>query len=287
MGFASVDAIVASLTGGKSWKSTWQKLTVNAAASAAGRWHEFFMATGVPPALNLGSTAGAFVAASDVIATGAVNHGGNVSPQTKHLSSVMVMTPTTTMCPAVAILVDLLGFYPGLSVNSPTALNNAVTIPRYTNGIGVEAFGAVQVFHGSTAPNISLTYTSHDDASKTSGQLVFPTTASPVSTLAGNTTANTGPFFPRAAGSNGIKAVTAYAINAGATATGSMWIGLCRPLASIPVLALNVASERDCLFQLPSLPQVVDGAYLGWLVQCGGAMITGGNFFATADMVWG
>jgi hypothetical protein len=286
MAFASVDAIVASLTGGKSWKATFQKVTVNAAASAAGRWHELFSATGVPPTIGFAGTAGQFVPVADTFATGSVYHGGNVSPAAKVISSMMVMTPTTTMCPAVATLVDFLGYYPSLSVNTPTVLANSSPITRYTSGVGVEAIATVQVLHGAAAPNISMTYTSHDDSSKTTGQLVFPTTASPVSTLAGNTTANTGPFFPRAAGSNGMKNVTAYTVNAGTTGTGTMAICLVRPLCSIPVLALNVASERDCLFQLPSLPTVVDGAYLGWIIQAGGAMIAAANFFATVDTVW-
>lgn len=287
MGFASVDAIVASLTSGKTWKPTWQKITVNAAASAAGRAHEFFTATGVPAALALTGTAGKFYPVSETLASGAVYHGGDVTPDTKHGIGMCALTPTTTMCPAFATLVDLLGYYPGCSLNSPTDLNNDNVIARYTSGLGVEAFAASQVLPGATAPDIGLVYTGADDGSKTSGRLVFPVVAPPVSTLAGNTVANTGNFFPRQAGGQGMKKIDSYTINAGATATGSMWLGLCVPLCSIPILALGVASERDLLFQLPSLPQIVDGAHLGWIVQCGGAMIAASQFFATLDVVWG
>jgi hypothetical protein len=58
-------------------------------------------------------------------------------------------------------------------------------------------------------------------------------------------------------------------------------------LATIPLLALNTPSERDYVYQLPSLPQIKDGACLGFLVNAGGAMITSAKLTGLMDVAWG
>lgn len=288
MGFASIDAVVAALTAGQQWKAFWQKLTVNAATSAANRWHELFTGTGIPTALGAFSGgAGAIVVPTDVT-TGAPAHGGDVTPSTKHLANVLAVTPTATVVPGFAMLVDLLAVYPSLVVTgAPTALTNGSAITRYTTGAGNYAFMAVQTALGAAAPNISITYRDADDGGDhASGQLVSPVNSAPVSTLFGNTTVSTGPFFALASGTGGVRNIQSYTINSGGT-TGTAWLGICHPLATIPLLAANTAVERDCLFQLPSMPQIHDGACLGWLLLAGAAMITGANLMFTADVVWG
>jgi hypothetical protein len=88
-----------------------------------------------------------------------------------------------------------------------------------------------------------------------------------------------------AAGDSGIRSVQSYTLATGTTGTASLL--LCKPLATIPVLAVNTASERDLVYQLPSLPKVEDGACLGFLVQVGGALVTGGILMGTVDTAHG
>ena len=61
------------------------------------------------------------------------------------------------------MLVDLLGFYRVSSVTTITAqsLNNTVTLPRYTNGAGVQAFmwNTNTVALGAATPSLSINYT--------------------------------------------------------------------------------------------------------------------------------
>lgn len=61
------------------------------------------------------------------------------------------------------MLVDLLGFYRVSSVTTTTAqtLNNTVTIPRYTDGAGVQAFmwNTNTTAMGAATPNLSINYT--------------------------------------------------------------------------------------------------------------------------------
>ena len=61
------------------------------------------------------------------------------------------------------MLVDLLGFYRVSSVTTITAqtLNNTVTLPRYTDGAGVQAFmwNTNTTAMGAATPNLSINYT--------------------------------------------------------------------------------------------------------------------------------
>ena len=45
-------------------------------------------------------------------------------------------------------------------------------------------------------------------------------------------------------------------------------------------------SERDLMYQLPSLPQVQDGAYLGWLYYAGAATAASTNVSGYIDVAW-
>ena len=61
------------------------------------------------------------------------------------------------------MLVDLLGFYRvnTVTTTTPQALNNTVTIPRYTSGAGVQAFmwNTNTTAMGAATPNLSINYT--------------------------------------------------------------------------------------------------------------------------------
>ena len=61
------------------------------------------------------------------------------------------------------MLVDLLGFYrvSTVTTTTPQALNNSVTLPRYTDGAGVQAFmwNTTTIPLGAATPNLSINYT--------------------------------------------------------------------------------------------------------------------------------
>jgi hypothetical protein len=46
-------------------------------------------------------------------------------------------------------------------------------------------------------------------------------------------------------------------------------------------------TERDLVFQMPSLPQVLDDACLGLILQIGGAMTTGQSVNGKLVFNWG
>ena len=62
---------------------------------------------------------------------------------------------------------------------------------------------------------------------------------------------------------------------------------LVKPLLTLPLTTVSVAAERDLLNQLPSLPQVKDGACLCWLLFTGAAVAANTNFYGGIEMGWG
>jgi hypothetical protein len=217
-----------------------------------------------------------------------------VSTDTKHILNLGVWTNAATGAPSVLMLVDLLGVYPRIDLNSSSAqtLTNTATLPRYTDGKGVRAFLSVSEAPGATPANFTMSYT---NPGSTSGRGLAATVALTVSAIAGHilhsgtAAANFGPFLPLAAGDTGVKSVESVTLSA-AMAAGSGAIGnlvLCKPLASIPITTAFQAAERDLLNQLPSLPKVEDGACLGFLLFTGAAVAANTQFQGYLDLGWG
>lgn len=224
---------------------------------------------------------------------GAVYHGGNVSSDTKHILNSAVFSATATFVPGVWMLCDFLMCYPFIDMNSAstqTLINNN-TLPRYTNGAGVRALLVPRTVIGATAHNLSMSYT---NTVPTSGRQLPVTVACTASAIIGHITHsgvaanNYGPFLPLAAGDLGVSSVQTIKLSAAsATANTFADLVLCRPLLTLPNTTASVATERDLMNQLPSLPRVYDGAYLGWLFFAGAAVAANSNAYGSIDVCWG
>lgn len=275
---------MASISAGKYNKAVFQKSSVNAAASAAGRWHEFFTANGIPWAGAFSGTAG--VATQMTGATqGALNVGPtSVTPDIKHLLNLKAQSPTATLVPTTMYLVDFLLYYPSCVVTgTATTLNNTATLPRYTDGAGVSAFIAVQTTLGATQPVLTLSYTDQDgNTGNTALAMTSPVASAQLSTLFLN---NGSPFLPLAGADTGVRKIDSYTLATGTTGTVAMV--LCKVLAEIDVYAINTGVRVDHLAMVPSLPKIEDGACLGFIGVAGGSMATNSAFSGSLDVVWG
>lgn len=67
---------------------------------------------------------------------------------------------------------------------------------------------------------------------------------------------------------------------------GTAALVLAKPLLTIPLTTAAVASERDFLNQLPSLPEIKDGACLTWLYFAGAATAASTNFYGSLELGW-
>lgn len=294
MGWTSQDDFINEVTNnGKFNRCDFNKIT-GGSAYTAGRWYDFSSLGGFPVANAWAGTALAWTSCNESAGNGTqifgMPHGGNVSTDTKHILNVSALTGVATGVPGVLMLVDLQGYWPGISLNSATAqtLTGTPTL-RYSNGAGCRLFGVVTTASGATAHNLALSYT--DQAGNT-GNAMPVTVAMTASAIAGHighsgTAANNyGPFLPLANGDTGVQNVASVTISA-ASGSGAMALCLAKPLLTLPLTTVSVAAERDLMNQLPSLPQVKDGACLVWLYFAGAATAASTNFYGSADFGWG
>ena len=281
-GFQSQDDMVNEIsTNGKFYRTDWQKSTFATTAHTAGLWYSLMRGGGNPAAdtiLGTGTNL-AFQALSDAVATASgIPHGGNVGGGTgfKVLLNAAAQTAAATTAPCVLMLVDLLGFYTITSVTTTGAqtLNNTVTLPRYTDGAGVQAFLTPSTVMGAATPNITLNYTnSAGTAGKaTPATLPIGNTAAAVTSIvhSGTGTGKYGPFIPLAAGDAGIRSVQSINLSA-SYVSGVLNLVLCKPIMTLPITTLGVTAERDLVNQFASMPRIYDGACLNWLMLAGAA----------------
>jgi hypothetical protein len=287
-----MDDLVNEITSGKFNRTDWNKIT-GGTTYTAGRWYDFSGLNDTPVANAFAGTALAWRTCDETTGNGTqifgLPHGGNVSPNTKHVLNVSAITSVATGVPAQLMLVDLQGYWPGITNNSATAQTLTGTPSlRYTNGAGCRLFWVQTAAAGATAQNIALSYS---NTVPTSGRTLPVTVAMTASGIVGHishsgTAANNyGPFLPLASGDTGVSTVATVTFSAANTGTGALC--LARPLLTLPLTTVSVAAERDLLNQLPSLPRVMDGACLTWLYFAGAATAASTNFYGAVEVGWG
>lgn len=292
MPFSSMDDLVNKITSGQFNRNDWNKIT-GGTAYTAGRWYDFSSLTGSPVANAFAGTALDWVTCNETTGNGTqifgLPHGGDVSPSTKHILNVSALTGVATGVPAQFMLVDMQGYWPGIS-NNTTAAQTLTGTPtlRYANGQGCRLFWVQRATAGATAQNIAISYSNTTPTSGRSLPVTVSMTASaivPHISHSGSSSNNYGPFLPLASGDTGVSTVASVTFSAANTGSGALC--LVRPLLTLPLTTASVAAERDLLNQLPSLPRVIDGACLTWLYFSGAATANASNFYGSVEFGWG
>jgi hypothetical protein len=163
MGYASVDDMVAELSAGKSWRADISKGS-GANNFVAGNMYDLQQFAGSPVAATYPGTTLVAQTPTDKnggTALGAsfgIYHGGNVSPDTKHLLNIGLYASVATAVPAVVHLVDIVMYYPALANNS-TALQTLINSNTFT----ASSSGGLLLTHtndfGSATHYTSVTFT--------------------------------------------------------------------------------------------------------------------------------
>jgi hypothetical protein len=293
MAIQSIDNLYAAISAGRTDRQDWNKIT-GGAAYAAGRWYETFSLNGFPPATAYPGTALAWKTCDDATGDGTtrfgIPHGGNVSALIKQLSTLAAWSTAATGVPAVLKLVDLQGYYPGISMNSATAqtLTGTPTL-RYANGAGCRLALAIRTSAGATAHNLALSYTNQAGTAGRTMPVTVACTASAITphiTHSGTAANNYGPELPMASGDTGVQSVQTVTLSA-ASLAGTGVLLLYRPIAQIPLSIASLMSEKDFWNQMPSAPQIKDGACLGFLLGAGAAVAAATTFAGAQEVVWG
>jgi hypothetical protein len=184
----------------------------------------------------------------------------------------------------------------GTAINITDAGTGTHTIntllPRYTNGAGVQALflNSNATALGAATPNLSLGYTNSAAVAARATPATLPigkTAASNSLVLYSGTGAGKyGPAMPLAAGDAGIRSVETIQ-NSTSYVSGEYSVVLYKPIVTMPMTTIGVASERDLMNQVPSLPRIYDGAALTWLLYSGAATPANSAFFGHLDFAFG
>lgn len=222
---------------------------------------------------------------------GTKNQGINTGPapqagKAKYLAQMaMASTQGTNGPPYTVQVCDYLLFYPlvdGDSTDQQDLVNDA-TLPRYADGVGVQA---MLVCSTPTAANgtVLVNVTTADNVDVTLSVTVYTAGATgQIFNSAGSTTATaSNPFIPLAA-HRGIKRVNWVTNTSGLG--GFYNVVLVKPITSMVVREVNTMTEHCLISEKLSLPRIYDGAYINFLI---GALNTGnpavlrGQF----DFIW-
>lgn len=306
MAFISVNDLISEISAGKIHRADWfYKRTVVSSSTASS-------AIGVDLSYSPGQFGGGnqfagtalnWVTCNDSSGNGTqifgIPHGGNVSPDKKHLISAAAIHPlvaATTSVPTAGgnlVLVDLQGYWPGIAHNttSPQTLVGTPSL-RYTNGDGCRLYSVVTTNLGATAHNITISYQNQSNNTSSTGAIAARVSATTGQILSSSVHTTSSLYFPLVNGDTGVRNVNTVTMSAASTGTSALC--LARPLIHIPLVATSyTVNEKEFVYQTPSMPEIKDGACLVWLYFTGvGAASTslGGaaaNFGGHIETAWG
>jgi len=271
MGFATVTELVDAKVAGQSWYSTWRKSPSQ--VSTIGIWFDLSMSPGSPVPQYYAATplVGAPMSYSD---EQGLYHGRNVAPATKHLKRLTVLSGVATALPMPMMLCDYLFYYPFIDEGSTDeqALDNTLTLPRYTDGAGVQVM-AVSVAGRTGGQTFTIGYTNSDGVAGRVSPAVIQNTVSVNGSIVTSNRATaraSGPFIPLQAGDTGVRSVETVTM-AGAD-VGLFALVLVKPLAQLQLRGIDAPVEVDYFTDFGQLPTIVDDAYLNFLACPSGSL---------------
>lgn len=281
-GFYNVANLVDRELGGAFQVSSFRK--VPSIATTAGTWADLSMATGNP---KPNYYVGAELESTVLSGNNGIYHGQNASPGTKIMKEFMIQTPSAAAVPITIKLLDYVMFYPliDMDVTDPQDFVNSITLPRYTDGKGLQAMlVATNPYVGGATYTIS--YTNQDGVAGRTSVASVSNTSTNISTLisGGSAVVNSvGPFIPLQAGDYGIRSVQSITFNA--SNGGLAALVLVKPLANIYLREITAPNERNYLFDIPALPVIQDGAYLN-MIALPNASLAASVLTGIATFVW-
>jgi hypothetical protein len=293
MGWTSYDDFITEVTTNGKKNLTQFTKTSLATAGVAGTYYSAWPWTGFPVAGGYSGTALNAQLTDDTTA-GAIPHGGNVSADTKHLLWMSVMCAAATGVPGKIILYDRLLYYPGINaaITTNQALVNGVSLARYTTGAGVRCWLENTVALGTATGVLTFGTSGYTNSAGTTGRQ-HGTTVNTVASSAVARIPHSGqavnmhnPYLPMQSGDLGVRSVQSIQFTT-AHSAGTVALVLGKPLASLPIPAVNVMSERDFMFQIASLERVFDGACLSLLIYEPGALVASTPYEFELGVGWG
>lgn len=274
---------------GQTHYSTWRKAPSQTNTSSS--WFDLSMSPGTPLPQ--------YYAASPLVAQqlkrstdGGLNHGPPVSSSghQKYLKRFLIMGDSAFGVPMPYTILDYLLYYPfvDMGTTDEQLMNNTLTLPRYTDGVGVQMM-LVSVASGTgSAPKLTINYTNSDGVSGRTSKTVTLTSATVngsivaahhgLSTVIGN-----GPFVGLQDGDKGVRSVESVTFSS--LDVGLLALVLVKPLATGTFYEQTAPSEQEYIVHQSQLPKIYDDAYLN-LIVCPNASINTRTFFGEIETLW-
>lgn len=200
---------------------------------------------------------------------GSRNNSIYVGPATtseRYLLSMSMTHGGATGFLASVYFLDYLLFYSYIDIDNTDQqfFVNDVTLPRYTNGEGVQMMMVSQTPGTGSASTITVNYTNSDGVAKSITAAYRTSGAIGVvgSSVNGNLTA-LGPFLPLANGDRGVRSVQSIQLTTGVGGFGTLV--LVKPLFTMSANELPSTVEKNFLREQAALPRIYDGAFLNYI----------------------
>jgi hypothetical protein len=260
----NLEQLVQAELDGKERRYTWRKTPSQ--ASTAGLWFDLSMSPGRPVPKYWFDAPPAIAKAVFYSTDGGLEHGGGVSPSEKYLRLTTSIATVATALPLTMVLCDYLLYYPSIddSVLDEQVMDNTVTLPRYTDGKGVQVV-AVSVAGRTGGARFYFTYTNSDGVSGRVSQIAFQNNSAALGTLQNNgqnTNVSANPFLGLQNGDSGVRSIDSV-VMLGAD-VGLMTFILVKPLGTSVIRGIDAPVEKDYFLESGLIPQVKDDAYLSF-----------------------
>jgi hypothetical protein len=286
---SSMRDLVNAENDGKTNFATWRKTVSQSTTS--GVWFDMSMSPG-NPVPNYYAASPLVAVAMAQSTDGGISHGQNVAQlgYKKFLKTLMVLATAANAAPLPMLLCDYLMYYPFVDMGNtdPQTMTNTVTLPRYTNGVGVQIMAVeVAAQSGSGNPQFFVTYTNSDGVSGRTTQIVACNTATAtgsIITAAPATRFSSGPFLGLQAGDKGVRSIESVQF---LTADiGLIAMVLVVPIENISFRSIDAPAERVPVTDFFDMPQIQDDAYLNLLCNPQSGLSTVA-FHGYLQAVWG
>jgi hypothetical protein len=273
MSVNSVQQLVDAEINGAVRRYMWRK--VPSQVTTAGYWFDLSLSPGNPvPKYWFDATpliAKAIYQSTD----GGIWHGPDTTPKNQYLRMTTAMSSSGTGLPLPLVLCDFLLYYPSIddSVLDEQILDNTITLPRYTDGKGVQVI-AVTVAGRTGGQSFYFNYTNSDGVAGRISQTVQQNAISAIGTIttsSRSTLLQSGnPFIGLQAGDSGVRSIESVTMLG--VDVGLFSLILVKPLARTQIREQTAPVEKDYLIETSDIPEIKDDAYLSWLTCPNGSL---------------
>lgn len=261
----NIEQLVQAELDGKERRYTWRKTPSQVTVAAL--WFDLSMSPGRPVPKYWFDAPPAIAKQITYSADGGLEHGGGVSPSEMYLRQTTGLATVATALPLTMVLCDYLLYYPSIddSVLDEQVLDNTVTLPRYTDGEGVQVI-AVSVAGRTGGARFYFTYTNSEGVSGRTSQICYQNSSAALGTLqnsGANSNVSAMPFCGLQAGDSGVRSIdSVFMLDAD---VGLMTFILVKPLGTSVIREITAPVEKDYYLESGVIPRIYDDAYLGFL----------------------